>query len=243
VFFESYSTGMPVMRPMWVEFPDEDETFDMQDQWMVGSALLVKPVTASGQSSLSVYLAGKQPWYDVESHAVLQPGRRTVDAPLVSHCRTRHRCHCPCRCVCGLHYVCALVQSGCRVSVRSCTLVHRAPDVAHVIMPVGVVWRSDVRAPLRCVCATLQSKIPVYQRGGTIVPRQMRPRRCSDFMAADPYTLIVALDKKEEACGQLYLDDGNSFDYKCVASRCSASSPSLSLSPVPIPAHSLSKCA
>ena len=55
--------------------------------------------------------------------------------------------------------------------------------------------------------------IPVYQRGGTIVPRQERARRCATLMVRDPYTLTIALDSQQKAEGYLYLDDGQSFDY------------------------------
>lgn len=39
-------------------------------------------------------------------------------------------------------------------------------------------------------------KIPVFQRGGSIVPRKMRVRRSSSLMASDPFTLIICLDKQ-----------------------------------------------
>ena len=38
-------------------------------------------------------------------------------------------------------------------------------------------------------------QIPVYQRGGTIIPKKERIRRSSSLTHNDPYTLIVALDK------------------------------------------------
>lgn len=40
------------------------------------------------------------------------------------------------------------------------------------------------------------SQIPVFQKGGTIVPKKLRVRRASSLMANDPYTLVVALDNK-----------------------------------------------
>eukprot|EP01007_Sphenomonas_quadrangularis_P000455 NODE_12_length_2886_cov_80.128305_g9_i0.p1 GENE.NODE_12_length_2886_cov_80.128305_g9_i0~~NODE_12_length_2886_cov_80.128305_g9_i0.p1 ORF type:complete len:602 (-),score=201.67 NODE_12_length_2886_cov_80.128305_g9_i0:281-2086(-) len=55
------------------------------------------------------------------------------------------------------------------------------------------------------------SKIPVFIRGGRIIPRQERARRSSLAMQHDPYTLVVALDKSGQASGSLYLDDGHSF--------------------------------
>ena len=48
--------------------------------------------------------------------------------------------------------------------------------------------RMNVAAPLR--------KIPVFQRGGSVVPRKMRARRSSSLMKNDPFTLFVALDSK-----------------------------------------------
>jgi alpha 1,3-glucosidase len=59
-----------------------------------------------------------------------------------------------------------------------------------------------------------QYKIPVYQRGGTIVPKKERIRRASTLMHDDPYTLIVAVDENKHAKGTLYIDDEKSFDYR-----------------------------
>ena len=56
--------------------------------------------------------------------------------------------------------------------------------------------------------------IPVFLRGGSIIPRRDRVRRSSSLMANDPYTLIVAVGANGEASGDLYLDDGESFAYK-----------------------------
>lgn len=57
-------------------------------------------------------------------------------------------------------------------------------------------------------------KIPVYQRGGTIVPKKERIRRSAILMHDDPYTLIVTLDAAKQAKGTLYIDDEKSFEYK-----------------------------
>jgi alpha 1,3-glucosidase len=57
-------------------------------------------------------------------------------------------------------------------------------------------------------------KIPILIQGGHIIPRRDRPRRSSDLMRWDPFTLVVALDSHGNAEGSLYLDDGESFDYE-----------------------------
>jgi alpha 1,3-glucosidase len=75
-FFEAYETGAPVMRAMFVEFPDQPEMFTLDDQWLIGSSLLVKPVVDSGARSVSVTFPKVEdncnsgttlPWYEFES--------------------------------------------------------------------------------------------------------------------------------------------------------------------------------
>jgi len=49
---------MPVMRPMWVEFPTDRSTFANEDHLFVGSALLVRPVMHSSVAVVEAYLPG-----------------------------------------------------------------------------------------------------------------------------------------------------------------------------------------
>ncbi|KAF6038682.1 GANAB [Bugula neritina] len=58
------------------------------------------------------------------------------------------------------------------------------------------------------------ASVPHFYRGGYIVPRKDRVRRSTTQMTDDPYTLIVALDSKGAAEGQLYIDDYKSFQYR-----------------------------
>ncbi|GAB0095795.1 neutral alpha-glucosidase AB [Sergentomyia squamirostris] len=57
-------------------------------------------------------------------------------------------------------------------------------------------------------------KIPVYQRGGTIITKKERVRRAVTLMYNDPVTLVVALDKAKSASGTLYVDDEKSYQYR-----------------------------
>mmetsp|Transcript_3981 Transcript_3981/g.8750 ORF Transcript_3981/g.8750 Transcript_3981/m.8750 type:complete len:1031 (-) Transcript_3981:42-3134(-) len=61
--------------------------------------------------------------------------------------------------------------------------------------------------------AESRERLFVFQRGGTVVPRQERRRRSSRAMALDPYSLSVAMDDAGSARGELYGDDGSSFAY------------------------------
>jgi alpha-glucosidase (family GH31 glycosyl hydrolase) len=41
---------------MFVEFPSDEVTFSMGDQYMLGNALLIKPVVEAKQKNVEVYL-------------------------------------------------------------------------------------------------------------------------------------------------------------------------------------------
>ncbi|XP_054713957.1 LOW QUALITY PROTEIN: neutral alpha-glucosidase AB-like [Uloborus diversus] len=143
LFYENERTGVPPMRPVWMEFPTETITFDMNDEYIIGSCLLVRPVLEESVVNVNVYFPGtNEVWYDIITHEKYDGGQSV-----------------------------------------------------------------SVSAPL--------SKIPVYQRGGTIIPKKGRIRRSSSLTYNDPYTLVIALDKSgTHANGTLYIDDFNSFKYR-----------------------------
>ncbi|XP_009995095.1 PREDICTED: maltase-glucoamylase, intestinal-like [Chaetura pelagica] len=68
------------------------------------------------------------------------------------------------------------------------------------------VWKNQyvtVAAPL--------SKIPLYIRGGYILPEQA-PATTNTKSRLNPFGLIIALDEQGEASGSLFWDDGDSID-------------------------------
>ncbi|QUC22496.1 uncharacterized protein UV8b_06737 [Ustilaginoidea virens] len=56
--------------------------------------------------------------------------------------------------------------------------------------------------------------VPLLMRGGHIFPRRDIPRRSSAAMRYDDYTLVVTVSKDGSAEGELYADDGDSFDHE-----------------------------
>ncbi|KAJ4346927.1 glucosidase II [Didymosphaeria variabile] len=141
-FREAHTTGAPIVRPNFYVHPEDERGFAIDDQLYIGSTgLLAKPVTKEGATSVDVYLADDQPYYDFFDYTLYQgSGTHTVPAPL--------------------------------------------------------------------------EKIPLLMQGGNIIPRRDRPRRSSGLMKFDPFTLVVVLDKDGAAKGELYIDDGETFDYE-----------------------------
>ncbi|CAD5223769.1 unnamed protein product [Bursaphelenchus okinawaensis] len=143
LFYEHSKNGKPIMRPIWSEFPGDENGFDEEREYMLGNALLVRPVTDPEVKSVSLYIPGyQQVWYDWDTGKMhVSPGAIYTDTPM--------------------------------------------------------------------------SKIPVYQRGGTIVPVRTRIRRSAALMRNDPITLYIASElNRDFANGTLYLDDGESYGYK-----------------------------
>ena len=137
---------MPVMRTMWMEYPNDEKTFSIDDQWLIGSDLLVKPITRPGATSshlMVVYLPSQHVWYDADTMT-------------------------------------AAVVDNQNLSFISCAI----------------------------------DKIPVFQRGGTMISRKLRLRRSTEMMKTDPFTLYIAVDAEYKANGNLYLDDEHSFDFQ-----------------------------
>nr|AOQ26251.1 AGL2 [Actinidia deliciosa] len=140
LFREANTTGVPVMRPLWMEFPADEATFSNDEAFMVGSSLLVQGVFTEQAKHASVYLPSGQSWYYLNSGTAYKGGR-----------------------------------------------THK--------MEVS------------------EESIPAFQRAGTIIPRKDRFRRSSTQMENDPYTLVIALNSTQEAEGELYIDDGKSFEF------------------------------
>ncbi|KAI8988495.1 glycosyl hydrolases family 31-domain-containing protein [Mycotypha africana] len=87
LFYETSKTGTPMMRPMFMEFPDDEALYAMEDQFMVGDSILVKPVTTEGATSVDIYFPKDEKnnglWYHTKSYErISKEGWQTVNAPL-----------------------------------------------------------------------------------------------------------------------------------------------------------------
>ena len=77
LFHTHSQTGSPVLRPLWYEFPGDSETWPIYQQVMLGSAVMVCPVTETGQASLEVYFPEEDNcWFDKKTFD-RYPGKET----------------------------------------------------------------------------------------------------------------------------------------------------------------------
>jgi len=78
---ECVKTGMPIMRPLWVHFPQDPTSVECGDEYLWGKSVLVAPVVEKGATARRVYLPPAT-WYDFWTGERLEGGReinRDVD--------------------------------------------------------------------------------------------------------------------------------------------------------------------
>jgi alpha-glucosidase len=63
LFAEAWHTGVPVMRPLMLEYPHDRNTFNLSDQFMVGANVIVAPILQPSAEHRAVYLPEGE-WVD-----------------------------------------------------------------------------------------------------------------------------------------------------------------------------------
>ena len=80
---EAHDAGLPIMRPMFLEYPYDMETLDTDAQFMFGKELLIAPVVKKNAKTKNLYLPEGN-WLNYNDKRTLYSGEQwlTVDAPL-----------------------------------------------------------------------------------------------------------------------------------------------------------------
>ncbi|ERL65098.1 glycoside hydrolase family 31 protein [Schleiferilactobacillus shenzhenensis] len=79
----AHTTGAPVMRPLFYEFPKDPQAWPITDEYLLGPDALVAPVVQAGVQERMVYLPAGARWTDAHSGEVFTGGQTvTVQAPL-----------------------------------------------------------------------------------------------------------------------------------------------------------------
>ena len=83
LFHEHEQTGTPVMRPLWFDYPHDEQTYEIEDQFLVGSDLLVAPVIREGAAKRTVYFPNGSQWRDWMTGILYEGGSEIeIDAPI-----------------------------------------------------------------------------------------------------------------------------------------------------------------
>jgi alpha 1,3-glucosidase len=77
---------MPVMRMMWMQYPQTADLFATDDHFLIGSDLLVKPITTKDTTSTQIKFPANDIWYDARtlelvSSKVIEHGVNLMKVP------------------------------------------------------------------------------------------------------------------------------------------------------------------
>lgn len=78
---EAHDTGLPMMRALWLQYPEDPHAVERGDQYLWGGDILVAPVTEKGATERHLYLPRGR-WRDYWTEHEIEGGRtltRTVD--------------------------------------------------------------------------------------------------------------------------------------------------------------------
>lgn len=80
---QAYETGMPAMRPLFLEFPEDDACYtDENLTFMFGPSVLVANVVEKGAKTRRIYLPKGTTWYDMNDRFRAYEGGQTIELPV-----------------------------------------------------------------------------------------------------------------------------------------------------------------
>lgn len=77
---DSSERGLPMLRALFIEYPDDPGAWGIEDAYLFGSDLLVAPLFEEGVNGRDVYLPGGKKWIDYQTGRVYPPGWQHIEA-------------------------------------------------------------------------------------------------------------------------------------------------------------------
>lgn len=78
---ENHERGIPVQRPLFIHYENEEETYDIQTEYLFGRDVLVAPIYLEGVTSREVYFPNEK-WVHLFTGETYNKGIHTVNAPM-----------------------------------------------------------------------------------------------------------------------------------------------------------------
>lgn len=64
---EAHEKGTPIIRPLFYEYPEDIQCWNVEDEYFYGSDILVAPILESGAISRKIYLPNSSTWIEYET--------------------------------------------------------------------------------------------------------------------------------------------------------------------------------
>jgi len=81
--YQAHEFGATIVRPLFYEFPEDENVIDNDRQFLIGDAILVSPVLDEGQITVTAYFPEAR-WYNFYSFEQFSSAGETqvLDAPI-----------------------------------------------------------------------------------------------------------------------------------------------------------------
>ncbi|MCU9612464.1 glycoside hydrolase family 31 protein [Caldibacillus lycopersici] len=77
LFAESSRTGLPILRPLVLEYPNDPKTYNLNDQFMIGDNVIVAPILQPSVTDRALYLPEGR-WVNYWTDEVLEGGKHQL---------------------------------------------------------------------------------------------------------------------------------------------------------------------
>ena len=77
LFWYGSTEGLPIIRPLFLEYPEDENTYEISDAFLLGENVVVAPIFAPGLTFRGVYLPEGN-WYDYWEDGVVHGGKTVL---------------------------------------------------------------------------------------------------------------------------------------------------------------------
>lgn len=81
--FDVYNEGTNLINPLIYSFPNDKKVYNIDNEYMFGSNILVKPITSPNELTTDIYLPDNEEWYDLFTNDLYKGGQKiSVSSPI-----------------------------------------------------------------------------------------------------------------------------------------------------------------
>ncbi len=81
LFYKSHTKGSTVIRPLFHEYPQDKNTLNIYLQFLIGSNIMIAPVTDEGKTQIEVYIPSSE-WFNYYTGSKIPYEKEFISLPL-----------------------------------------------------------------------------------------------------------------------------------------------------------------
>jgi len=86
LMWKGESNGLPVLRPLLLNYQQDENTYEINDEFLCGENILVAPIVEQGKIVRTVYLPEKDNWIDYWTNEIFEGGQYIIKKAPIEVC-------------------------------------------------------------------------------------------------------------------------------------------------------------